>query len=77
MSDFCFKLQTPCLIGSLSLSFVENPELLQSAISQTFSLLRVEIAADYKRCMNSLPIEYIDPQFMLRYLPPGTDDKLS
>jgi len=35
--------------------------------------MTIEIAANYESCLYSLPLEFIEPSFLLKYLPPGSD----
>lgn len=36
-------------------------------------MLTIEIAGNYDSCFKVLPLEYLEPSFLLKYLPPGSD----
>ena len=42
-----------------------------------FKSLILEIVQAYPQCIRALPLEYLEPQFLLKYLPPAHDVKAS
>lgn len=68
---FCFDLPIHSLIGKVSVVYSDSVHLLQDALSSIFSQLQLEVCLHYLPCMKALPLECLDPAFLLRYLPPG------